>query len=119
MRVAILGAGAIAYGNAALLCRDGHDVILWSPSGKRTATLATGAPLMASGAVAGKFHPRVAASCAEALAGAEAVIVAVPGYGHRHVLDAAAAHLRSEQVVVFSSHLSLAAFYLQGLLRKR
>src|SRR5215212_1644060 len=119
MRVAILGAGAIAYGNAALLCRDGHDVVLWSPSGKRTATLATGAPLVASGAIAGQFHPHIAASCSEALAGAEAVVVAVPGYGHRHVLEAAAEHLRSEQVVVFSSHMSLAALYLAGLLRKR
>lgn len=119
MQVAILGAGAVAYGKAALLCRDGHDVTLWSPSGKRTATLATGAPLVATGAVAGHFHPRIAASCADALSGAEAVVVAVPGYGHRHVLDAAAPFLRSEQVVVFSSHMSLAALYLAELLRKR
>lgn len=119
MQVAILGAGAIAYGNAALLCRDGHDVILWSPSGQRTATLAAGAPLVATGAVTGRFHPRIAASCANALADAEAVVVAVPGYAHRRVLEAAAPHLRSEQTVVFSSHMSLAALYLAGLLRKR
>ena len=119
MQVAILGAGAIAFGNAALLCRDGHDVTLWSPSGRRTATLAAGAPLVATGAVAGRFRPRIAASCADALASAEAVVVAVPGYGHRHVLDAAAPFLHSEQVVVFSSHMSLAALYLAGLLRKR
>jgi opine dehydrogenase len=119
MQVAILGAGAIAYGNAALLCRDGHDVALWSPSGRRTAKLATGAPLTASGAVVGQFHPRIAASCADALSGAEAVVVAVPGYGHRAVLDAAAPFLRNEQVVVFSSHMSLSALYLAGLLRKR
>ena len=68
MKVAILGAGAIAYGNAALLCRDGHDVTLWSPSGKRTATLATGAPLVATGAIEGRFHPRIAASCAAVMA---------------------------------------------------
>ena len=55
MKVAILGAGAIAYGNAALLCRDGHDVTLWSPSGKRTTTLAGGASLAASGAIVGSF----------------------------------------------------------------
>jgi opine dehydrogenase len=119
VQVAILGAGAIAYGYAALLCRDGHDVALWSPSGKRTATLAAGAPLKATGAVKGEFHPRIAKDCADALAGAEAVVVALPGYGHRHVLDAAAPHLRNEQVVVFSSHMSLAALYLAGLLRKR
>jgi opine dehydrogenase len=94
-------------------------VMLWSPSGRRTAILAAGSPLVATGAVVGWFHPRIAASCADALAGAEAVVVAVPGYGHRHVLDAAAPHLRDEQTVIFSSHMSLAALYLARLLRKR
>jgi opine dehydrogenase len=119
MQIAILGAGAIAYANAALLCSEGHDVILWSPSGQRTATLAAGAPLIATGAIVGRFHPHIAASCAAALADAEAVVVAVPGYAHRHVLDAAAPHLRGEQTVVFSSHMSLSALYLAELLRKR
>jgi opine dehydrogenase len=119
MRVAILGAGAIAYGNAALLCRDGHDVVLWSPSGRRTAALAAGAPLVATGALVGQFNPRIATSCADALAGAEAAVIAAPGYAHRHILDAAAPHLRDEQTVVFSSHMSMAALYLAELLRKR
>ncbi len=119
MRVAILGAGAIAYGNAALLCRDGHEVCLWSPSGRRTTSLEAGSPLVATGAVAGEFRPRVARSCEEALAVAEAAVVAVPGYAYRAVLDAAAPHLRSEQVVVFSGHQSLAALYLARLLRER
>lgn len=119
MRIAILGAGAIAYGTAALLTRDGHDVTLWSPSGRRTAALAAGAPLIASGLVIGSFQVRIGASCADALTSAEAVIIAVPGYAHRYVLEAAAPHLRSEQVVVFSSHLSLAALYLARLLHSR
>lgn len=119
MQVAILGAGGIAYGNAALLSRDGHDVILWSPSGKRTAQLAAGAPLVATGALEGQFRVRIAASCAEALSQAEAVVIAVPGYGHRAVLEAAVPHLREGQVVVFSSHMSLAALYLAQLLRQR
>ncbi|WP_158808529.1 NAD/NADP octopine/nopaline dehydrogenase family protein [Beijerinckia sp. L45] len=119
MQVAILGAGAVAYGNAALLCHNGHDVVLWSPSGRRTAALSAGAPLQATGAVEGLYEPRVAESCADALADAEAVVVAVPGYGYRQVIGAAAPHLRSEQVVVFSSHMSLGALYLEGLLRTR
>lgn len=119
MRVAVLGAGAIAYGNAALLCRDGHEVVLWSPSGKRTAILGSGAPLIATGAISGEFHPEVATSCANALERAEAVVVAVPAYGYRHVLEAAAPHLRRDQVVVFSSHMSLAAMYLAQLLHDR
>lgn len=119
MRIAILGAGAIAFGNAALLCRDGHEVTLWSPSGKRTSALAAGAPLTASGAIEGAFRPHVAGSCAEALATAEAAVVAVPAYGHRAVIEAAAPHLRGEQTLIFSSHLSFAALYLVELLEKR
>lgn len=119
MRVAILGAGAIAYGNAALMCQNVHDVILWSPSGRRTAAIATGAPLHSSGAVSGSYHPRIATSCADALAEAEAVVIAVPGYGHRFIIESAAPHVRDDQVIVFSSHLSFAALYLNQLLGER
>lgn len=119
MRVAILGAGAIAYANAALLCQNGHDVVLWSPRGGRAsaiAAMAAGAPLHASGAVAGSFHPRLVLDCAEAMADAQAIVIAVPGYGHRFVVEAMAPHVRGDQVIVFSSHLSLAALYLARLL---
>jgi len=119
MRVAILGAGAIAYGGAAFLCQEGHDPILWSPSGKRTRALATGEPLVAKGAVEGSFHPRVARSCEEALSDAEAVLIALPANGHKLVMDAAAPYLRPDQTVIISSHTSFSGLYLSKLLAKR
>src|SRR6185437_2450751 len=106
MRVAILGAGSIAFATAAMLARDGHRPVLWSPSGRRTAALAAGAPLEARGAIEGQFRPAVAATCAEALDGADVAYIAVPGYAHRAVIDAVAPHLRADQPVVFSSHMS-------------
>jgi len=115
-QVAILGAGAIAYGTAALLCRDGHSVTLWSPSGQRTRGIAAGEPLLATGAITGEFRPGIADSCEKALSNAQIVIIAVPGYAHRKVLSAAAPHLRSNQTIIFSSHMSLAALYLRKLL---
>lgn len=118
-KVAILGAGAIAYGTAAVLCRDGHDVILWSPSGQRTKALEAGEALSVTGAITAQFYPRVAKSCAQAVANAEIVVVAVPGYAHRNVLAAVAPHLRNNHVVIFSSHMSLAALYLMNLVRQR
>ncbi len=118
LTVAILGAGSIAFGAAALLARQGHAPILWSPSGSGAAGLAD-APLLASGVVAGVFHPKVAASCAEALAAADAVLLAVPGYGHRRVLETAAALLRPGQTVLYSSHMSLGALFLDRLLQAR
>jgi opine dehydrogenase len=119
MRVSILGAGAIAYGAAAYLAQAGHDPMLWSPSGNRTVALAAGKPLVATNAIEGAFTPRIACSCADAIANADAVMVALPGYGHKSVLDAAGAHLREGQPVIISSHASFGALYLSRLLAAR
>jgi opine dehydrogenase len=119
MRVAIIGAGAIGLGAAAYLSQRRHDPIVWSPSGIRTAELATGAPLLATGAVEGEFRLDVAASCADALADAEAVMVALPGNGHRMVFDAIASHLTPAQIVLISGHLSFGALYLAKHLAAR
>ena len=118
-RVAILGAGGIAFGYAAFLRQQGHEVTLWSPSGHGTAALANGADLRASGAVVGGWKVRVASTCAEALSSAQLVIVALPAYGHRTVIDAMAPHVENGQVVVFSAHLSLAAQVLRRALSAR
>src|SRR5688500_9738207 len=92
MRVSILGAGAIAFGAAAYLAKAGHDPLLWSPSGRATAELAGGEPLKARNAVAGSFLVRVAHSAEEAVEGADLVMVALPGYGHRAVMDRSEEH---------------------------
>ena len=119
MRVSILGAGSVAYGTAALLAEGGHDPMLWSPSGKRTAALAGGAPLVAHGALVGEYRPRVAGSCAEAVNAADVVMLVLPGYGHKAVMDAAAPHLRADQTVIISSHSSFGALYLSKRLAAR
>jgi opine dehydrogenase len=119
MRVAVLGAGAIGFGGAAFLSERGHDPVLWSPSGRRTVELAVGKPLIATGALEGTFTPRVAGSCEEALADAQAIFVALPANGHRAVFDAAAPHIRPDQTVIISGHLSFGALYLSRKLAER
>lgn len=119
MRVGIVGAGSIAFGSAALLGQHGHEVTLWSPSGERTRALAAGEPLVAHGAIEGSFHPAVAASAADLVSGAEALLIAVPAYGHKTVLDAIAPHVTPQQIVIFSSHASFGALYLSRLLAAR
>ena len=111
-RVAVLGAGSIGFATAALLAQRGFRPVLWSPSSTRTAALSAGAPLVAGGSIQGSFTVDVAATCADAIAGASAVIVAVPGFAHRAVFDAAQPFLQPEQVLVISSHSSLGALYL-------
>ncbi len=119
LKVGIAGAGSVAFGNAALLEQAGHRVMLWSPSGKRTVELAAGAPLVAEGAIEGSFHP-IAASDAEDLATwADALLIALPAYGHKAVFDALAPHLRSDHTILISSHASFGALYLSKLLSAR
>lgn len=119
MRVAIAGAGGIAFAAAAILIENGHDPILWSPSGQRTRDLATGQALTATGAVSGTYHPKVASSASELVSGADAVLIALPAYGHRTVMDAIAPHLTDEQIVLISSHASFGALYLSKKLAER
>lgn len=119
MRVSILGAGAVAYGAAAALVRAGHDPLLWSPSGQRTAAFAAGQPLVATHALEATFVPRVASSAADAVDDADVVMIALPGYGHKAVFDAAAPHIRQGQPVIISSHLSFGALYLSRLIARR
>ena len=118
-RVGIVGAGAIAYGAAALLEHNGHTAWLWSPSGVRTQALAEGAALRAQGALNGVFHPRVANNAKAAVAAADVILLALPANGHKTVMEAIAPHLRAEQTVLISSHASFGALYLSRLLAAR
>ena len=119
MRVAILGAGAIAFGMAAFLAQAGHEPVLWSPSGARTRALAAGRPLTATGAVEFTGPVAVADTAGAAAEGAGAVVLAMPVNGHRAALDAVAPHLAAGQTVIISSHSSFAALYLSRLLAAR
>lgn len=119
MRVSILGAGAIAFGLAAYLSANGHDPMLWSPSGKRTQALGRGEPLAANGAVEFSGPVRVASDCGQAVQEADAIVIAMPTNGHRAAIDAAVPHLRAGQPVIISSHSSFGALYLSKRLAER
>ena len=117
--VGLAGAGSIAFATAALLHKAGHDPMLWSPSGKGTSELAGGAALTAVGAVEVKLVPRIADSAAMLARDNEVLIIALPGYGHKAVLDALAPHIKPHHQVIMSSHASLGAVYLMQLLSAR
>jgi len=119
MRVAIIGSGGIGRGYLAYLTSRGHQPSLWSPSGAAQIDFAAPATIDVTGQLATSFRPAVAGSCAEALAGAEAVIVAVSANGFRAVLDALVPHLADRQTVIISSHCSFAALFLHRQLAQR
>jgi len=119
MRVSIVGAGAVAFGTAAFLDQGGHSPMLWSPSGRSTESFKDGAPLVAGGAIEGRFQPRIARNCAQAVEEADVVLLALPGFGHKAAMDQIAPHLREGQPVIISSHASFGALYLSKLLAAR
>lgn len=117
--VGIVGAGAIAFGAAAFLENAGHKPILWSPSGEGTRRLAVGEKMVATGAIKGTFQPGVASSAKDLVGRADVLMVALPAYGHKRVMDAVAPHIRPGQTVIISSHASFGALYLSKLLARR
>ena len=119
LNVGLAGAGSVAYGTAALLCRNGHRPMLWSPSGERTRELASGQPLTASNAFVGEFHPLVANSAEQLATDNDVLMLVLPGYGHKVVMDALAPYVQPHHTIIISSHGSLGALYLSACLKKR
>ncbi|MBD3846029.1 NAD/NADP octopine/nopaline dehydrogenase family protein [Bosea sp. SSUT16] len=119
MRVAIIGFGGIGRGYAAYLTVQGHEPVIWSPSGAALADFAEDASLTVTGKLETAVPLRIARDCAEAVAGAEAVIVTVQANGFKTALDALAPHLVAGQSVIISAHCSFAALHLHRLLQER
>ncbi|MBC7802330.1 MAG: NAD/NADP octopine/nopaline dehydrogenase family protein [Candidatus Parcubacteria bacterium] len=117
MKVAVLGTGSIGLASAALL-GNGHEVTLWSPSGRGIEGLAEGR-LSFAGAAAGEEPVQTSRELAGALAGAEVVIVAIPASGVQPILKECAALLRPGQAVFLMPMLSLAGLVLSQMLAAR
>ncbi len=93
--------------------------MLWSPSGRGTDGLACSADLVATGAIETVFRPRLAHDAKELARDSDVLVLALPAYGHKAVMDALAGHVRDAQHVIISSHASLGAIYLMQLLEAR
>jgi opine dehydrogenase len=119
IKVGILGAGAIAFATATILSKNGHDVMLWSPSGKGTQDFQhvhkEATKLSSKGMMDHCFKPRIAKTSKDVVNENAVLIVALPANGHKLVFDEIAPHLsRTSQKkhIIISSHASLGALYL-------
>ena len=119
MKAAILGAGGVGLGMAAVVSSKGMDVCLWGPSSSGIEALLDGKPLVSKGVVEGALQVSATLDIATAVRGANVIIIAVPGNGHRALMDLLAPHVRGDQVIAISSHMSLSALYLDRLLSAR
>jgi opine dehydrogenase len=113
MRLSVLGAGAVGPAAAALAASRGHAVALWSPSGRGTAGIAD--RLTAEGALEATVPVRVADGLEDALAGAEAALLAVPAYAHAALLPRIAAAAPPGLVLLVSPAAALAPLVLDAL----
>ena len=113
MRLAVLGAGAVGPGAAALAVSRGHSAVLWSPSGAGTAGL--GGWIEAEGVLEGRFAVGVAALLEDALADADAALLAVPAYAFAALLPRIAAALPAGVPLLIAPAASLAPLVFEAL----
>jgi hypothetical protein len=71
-----------------------------------------------AGSIEREFHPQVAEGAAD-LAKCDVIVLALPAYGYRRVLDELVDYLEARHTVVISAHLSFAALYLAKKLSER
>ena len=135
LKIGIVGAGAIAFGTASILSKNGYDdVMLWSQSGAGTINLVTTAndddndddereqqrTIISTGALQHEFLPRIISNAQQLVNESDILIVALPANGHKNVFDALIPHLSSlgsnKKHIIISSHSSLGALYLSRCL---
>jgi opine dehydrogenase len=113
MRLTVLGAGAIGPAAAALAASRGHEVVLWSPSGRGTAGIE--GRIATEGALSGVFPLRVVHRLDEALAGADAALLAVPAYAFAGLLPGIAQAAPAGLPMLIAPAASLAPLAFEAL----
>ncbi|MDG2407004.1 MAG: NAD/NADP octopine/nopaline dehydrogenase family protein, partial [Paracoccaceae bacterium] len=92
--------------------------MLWSPSGVGTKALEV-APLKAIGAIDANFRPLIASSAQNLAENNDTLIIALPAYGHKKVMEELAPYVYQGQHIIISSHASMGAIYMAQLLAVR
>ena len=116
MKIAMIGAGAVALSSAALMTRKGHDVRLWSALPHEVEQLRSIAAVTCEGDIVGTFPIQVSADAAQCIAGAEIVMIAVPAFAHRSLMTSCAPHVRSDQLVVMNTATGFSSLLFSRLL---
>lgn len=116
MSVGIIGTGPIGLGLAAFLSAGGKKALVCSPTGSFPEQVGAPTRIVASGAVQHEFEPSIAPSAEELVRNSRVIIITVPAYGFKNVVEQISPFLSSEHCVIISSHVPFAAQYLQSKL---
>lgn len=119
MKIAILGAGAVALSSAALVTKNGHRACLWSAIPSEVELLRSKGLVTCEGDCSGTFPIDVAAEVQECLTGADVVMIAAPAFAHRTLMSACAPHILPDQVVVMNTATGFSSLYFARVLANR
>ncbi len=114
--VGIIGTGPIGLGCAAVLSKNAINSFIWSPTGSFPERLELGQSVRVTGAVEIEFVPAMVLTAQKLVEVCDIIVLAIPAYGHKMVLDQIALNLRSDQTVIISSHVPFASEYLHSIL---
>lgn len=119
MRIAIVGAGAVALSSAALLVARGHDVKVWSAFTGENEALRRSGGIKSDGALDGFFPVPVATDTAACVNDVDAVMLAAPAFAHASLMAAIAPHISADQCVIVHSATGMSSLILGRLLGQR
>jgi len=104
VNVAVLGASHGGFTTAADLALAGHSVRLWGRSAPTLGSLAKDPTIvLAAEGRAGRARlARATTDLAEAVAGAEVVIAAIPATGHEDLAERLAPHVNERQIILLT-----------------
>jgi opine dehydrogenase len=120
IQIAVIGGGHGGHAMAALLGRAGHAVRLYDRYPEAVAAVAERRTVRFHG-IAGQGEVPVGAvttDLAEAVRGADLVMVVVPAFAHAYLAETMAPHLGANQVVLLNTGSSGSALEFQAVLRR-
>ncbi len=120
LRIAVVGGGNGGHAMAAQLGRAGHDVRLYDRYPEAVAAVAERRAVRFHG-IAGQGETpvgKVTTNLAEAVTGADLVMVVTPAFAHAYLAEAMAPCLEPQQVVVLNTGSSGSALEFQAVLQR-
>ena len=119
MKVAIIGAGAVALSSAALISKNGHHACLWSAIPGEVDALTAASAVTCEGDLAGSFPIQAARDVGQCVAGSDAVMIAAPAFAHRTLMAACTPHVQPGQFIIFNTATGLSSLVFAKLLAER
>lgn len=101
-KIAVLGAGNVGLSVAGHMALNGHDVRLYDRFGDPLVSVDANGGIDLTGEVEGRGTPCLLTSdVAEAVQGADTIIIVAPAFAHEYIGEQLAAVARPEQVILF------------------